>query len=124
MLFPACILRKTGKFGRYVNWLHVMTVIHVYLGLPPDNILTHSVRRRQSIEPVCMIDKNRNEKKITVRSPDVDKASAYPFKSTAAYLAKKESKTGIKCISFDEIFVKSSDASSMDFCAFGLLKRA
>ncbi|GFV57229.1 hypothetical protein TNCV_4465671 [Trichonephila clavipes] len=45
-------------------------------------------------------------------------------KSTAAYLAKKESQTGIKCIPFYEIRGKSPYASVMDFCDFGLLKRA
>ncbi|GFW96636.1 uncharacterized protein TNCV_2846931 [Trichonephila clavipes] len=54
----------------------------------------------------------------------MDKASSHTSKSIAAYLAKKESETGIKCIPFDEISVKSHDASPTDFCAFGLLKRA
>ncbi|GFU43531.1 hypothetical protein TNCV_406231 [Trichonephila clavipes] len=53
----------------------------------------------------------------------MDKASSPPSKSTTAYLAKKKLKREIKCIPFDEILVKSSDASSMDFCAFGLLKQ-
>ncbi|GFT22514.1 uncharacterized protein TNCV_3274711 [Trichonephila clavipes] len=51
-----------------------------------------------------------------------DKASSHTYKSTAAYLAKKE--TGKKCILFDNIRVKSSYTSVMDFCAFGVLKRA
>ncbi|GFU83653.1 hypothetical protein TNCV_1411911 [Trichonephila clavipes] len=45
-------------------------------------------------------------------------------KSTAAYLAKNESEAGIKCITFEEIPVKSFDASPTDFCAFCLLKQA
>ncbi|GFW80550.1 uncharacterized protein TNCV_2416521 [Trichonephila clavipes] len=48
----------------------------------------------------------------------MDKASSHTSKSTAAYLAKKESETGIKCIRFDEMHVKSPYASAMDFCAF------
>ena len=52
-----------------------------------------------------------------------DKASSHTSKSTTAYLVKKESKTGIKCIPLNEIPVKLPDASSMDFCAFVLLKR-
>ncbi|GFU49086.1 hypothetical protein TNCV_4173621 [Trichonephila clavipes] len=49
-----------------------------------------------------------------------DKVSSHPFKSTTTNLAKKELENGIKCISLDEISVKSPDTSSMDFCAFGL----
>ena len=52
------------------------------------------------------------------------KASSHQSKSTTVYLAKKESETGIKCIPFDEIPVKSSDASPIDFCVVGLLKQA
>ncbi|GFT61539.1 hypothetical protein TNCV_34001 [Trichonephila clavipes] len=37
---------------------------------------------------------------------------------------KKESETGIKYIAFDEIPVKSPNASPVDFSAFGLLERA
>ncbi|GFV17723.1 hypothetical protein TNCV_4407571 [Trichonephila clavipes] len=48
-----------------------------------------------------------------------DKASSHMSKS---YLAKKDSETGIKCIKFDEIPVKSSEASPTDFYAFNLLK--
>ncbi|GFX68998.1 hypothetical protein TNCV_683571 [Trichonephila clavipes] len=36
----------------------------------------------------------------------MDKASNHACESTAAYLAKKESETEIKCIPFDEIPVK------------------
>ena len=54
----------------------------------------------------------------------MDKASSHTSKSTTTYLAKKESETEIKCIPFGEIPVKSHEASRMDFCAFGLLKRA
>ncbi|GFU76226.1 hypothetical protein TNCV_527061 [Trichonephila clavipes] len=45
-------------------------------------------------------------------------------KSIVTYLAKKESKTGIKCIAFDETHVKSPYASAMNFCVFGILKQA
>ncbi|GFV96414.1 uncharacterized protein TNCV_2869911 [Trichonephila clavipes] len=54
----------------------------------------------------------------------MDKAPSRTFKLTAAYLAKEESETRIKCIPFDEIRIKSPYLSAMDFCAFGLLKRA
>ncbi|GFU87782.1 hypothetical protein TNCV_3229431 [Trichonephila clavipes] len=63
------------------------------------------------------------EKTLIKLSFQMDKASGHTSKSAAVYLAKKESETGIKCIPFDEICVKSSDASPMYFCAFGLLKR-
>ncbi|PRD20506.1 UNVERIFIED_CONTAM: hypothetical protein NCL1_54413 [Trichonephila clavipes] len=49
----------------------------------------------------------------------MDKASSHTSKSTAAYLAKKESETEIKHILFDEIRVKSTYASPINFCAFG-----
>ncbi|GFU01904.1 uncharacterized protein TNCV_1523991 [Trichonephila clavipes] len=54
----------------------------------------------------------------------MDKASGHTTKSIAAYFAKKESETGIKCIPFDETHVKSPYTSAMDFCAFVLLKLA
>ncbi|GFV54757.1 uncharacterized protein TNCV_3844761 [Trichonephila clavipes] len=54
----------------------------------------------------------------------VDKVPSHTSKSTAAYLTKKESETGLKCIPFDEIRVKSPYTYPMDFFAFGLLNRA
>ncbi|GFY18670.1 hypothetical protein TNCV_2398941 [Trichonephila clavipes] len=54
----------------------------------------------------------------------VDQVSSHMSKSTATYLAKKESETGIKCIPFDEILVKPFGVSPKDFCDFDLLKRA
>ncbi|GFV99550.1 uncharacterized protein TNCV_5079141 [Trichonephila clavipes] len=50
----------------------------------------------------------------------MDRASSHTSKSTATYLAKKESETGMKYIPFDEIHIKSPYASAMNFCAFGL----
>lgn len=47
----------------------------------------------------------------------------YTCKSTAAYLAEKESKTGLISVPLTVIAIKSPDGS-MDFCAFVLLKRA
>ncbi|GFX44274.1 hypothetical protein TNCV_4376621 [Trichonephila clavipes] len=44
----------------------------------------------------------------------MDKASSYTSKSSAAYFAKKESETEIKC----------TYAFPVDFCVLGLLKRA
>ncbi|GFU83606.1 uncharacterized protein TNCV_1886411 [Trichonephila clavipes] len=67
----------------------------------------------------------------TIRGRDIDKfelqmskASSYTSKSTATYLPKKESETGIMFFLFDKIPVKSPDTSSMEFCAFGLIKPA
>ncbi|GFT57170.1 hypothetical protein TNCV_1691841 [Trichonephila clavipes] len=54
----------------------------------------------------------------------MDKASSHTSMSTAAYLAKKGPETGIKCAPFDKIRVKSFYASTINFCAFGLLKPA
>ncbi|GFS65560.1 uncharacterized protein TNCV_2469421 [Trichonephila clavipes] len=54
----------------------------------------------------------------------MDKATSHMSHSTAAYLAKKESKTGIKYIPLDERPVKSPDAFPMNFYAFGFLKQA
>lgn len=53
-----------------------------------------------------------------------DKASSHTSRSTLAHLRKLEQETGIKAIPFEDIPVKSPDASPMDYCAFGLLKRA
>ncbi|GFV64720.1 uncharacterized protein TNCV_1636731 [Trichonephila clavipes] len=56
-----------------------------------------------------------------------DKANSHPCKSTASYLAKKESKSESKSvisILFDELLSKLSDVSSMKLCALGLSKRA
>ncbi|GFX82530.1 hypothetical protein TNCV_2166781 [Trichonephila clavipes] len=54
----------------------------------------------------------------------MDQSSSPTSKSTAAYLANKESETGIKCILINETYVKLPYASAMNLCAFGLLKRA
>lgn len=53
-----------------------------------------------------------------------DKASSHTSASTRVFLRRMEEETGIHSIPFEEIPVKSPDASPMDFCAFGLLKRA
>lgn len=53
-----------------------------------------------------------------------DKASSHTSRSTVAYLQQLHQETGIRAIPFEDIPVKSPDASPMDFCAFGLLKRA
>ncbi|GFX79009.1 hypothetical protein TNCV_3912961 [Trichonephila clavipes] len=44
-----------------------------------------------------------------------DKTFSPPSKLTADCLAKKESKAGIKCIPLDEMLVKSTIASAMNF---------
>ncbi|GFV37174.1 hypothetical protein TNCV_1720961 [Trichonephila clavipes] len=54
----------------------------------------------------------------------MDKNCSLTSEPIIAYLTKDESETGIKCIPFEEIRVKSSYVSPMAFCAFGLLKRA
>lgn len=53
-----------------------------------------------------------------------DKASSHTSKSTRQFLTRMEEETGIHAVPFTDIPVKSPDASPMDFCAFGLLKRA
>jgi hypothetical protein len=53
-----------------------------------------------------------------------DKASSHTSKTTRKYLREMEETTGIRSIPFEDIPVKSPDASPMDFCGFGLLKRA
>jgi hypothetical protein len=53
-----------------------------------------------------------------------DKASSHFSKSTLCYLDKLKDETGINYIPKSHIPTKSPDASPMDFCAFGLLKRA
>jgi hypothetical protein len=53
-----------------------------------------------------------------------DKASSHTAKSTQAYMTRMATETGIRAIPYSDIPVKSPDASPMDFCGFGLLKRA
>lgn len=53
-----------------------------------------------------------------------DKASSHTSASTRQFLQRMEQETGIHAIPFTDIPVKSPDAAPMDFCAFGLLKRA
>jgi hypothetical protein len=52
-----------------------------------------------------------------------DKASSHTAKSTIAFFQRMEVETGIHTIPFHDIPVKSPDASPMDYCGFGLLKR-
>lgn len=54
----------------------------------------------------------------------MDKASSHTSKLTFVYLAEKQSEIGIKFTPLNEIPMKSPDASPIDFCAFGLSKRA
>ena len=53
-----------------------------------------------------------------------DKASSHTSKTTRSFMNRMQNETGINAIPFEDIPVKSPDASPMDFCAFGLLKRA
>lgn len=57
-------------------------------------------------------------------SVHMDKASSHTSRSTQNFLKQMETDTGIRAIPFHDIPVKSPDASPMDFCGFGLLKRA
>ncbi|GFV77939.1 hypothetical protein TNCV_931 [Trichonephila clavipes] len=53
----SCILYKTGNFRRHINWLHCDD--HrtcTGLGLPPYTIITHVIKRQQSVELVCAIE--------------------------------------------------------------------
>src|SRR5277367_689971 len=52
------------------------------------------------------------------------RSSSHTSRSTRAFLDQMEQDTGIHYVPFTDIPVKSPDASTMDFCAFGLLKRA
>ncbi|KMQ81781.1 transposase, partial [Lasius niger] len=49
-----------------------------------------------------------------------DKASSHTSRSTLAFLENMEQETGVHVIPFNNIPVKSPDASPMDFCAIGL----
>ncbi|GBL89123.1 hypothetical protein AVEN_255253-1 [Araneus ventricosus] len=51
-----------------------------------------------------------------------DKATSHTSKSTTAFVEKND--TGIAYIPFQHILAKSPEVSPMDYCAFGLLKRA
>jgi hypothetical protein len=52
-----------------------------------------------------------------------DKAPSHTSRATTQYCQQMELETGIRTIPFSDIPVKSPDASPMDFCGFGLLKR-
>src|SRR5277367_305194 len=52
------------------------------------------------------------------------RSSSHTSRSTRAFLDQMEQNTGIHYVPFTDIPVKAPDASTMDFCAFGLLKRA
>ncbi|GFV57850.1 hypothetical protein TNCV_3072291 [Trichonephila clavipes] len=69
------------------------------------------------------------EKIPTLYGKDIDKVELYMDKAispiskpTAPYLAKKESETGKKCIPFDEIHVKSPNASAIRLLCFRFFK--
>ena len=53
----------------------------------------------------------------------VNKASSHTSRSSRSWYTQMEVETQIHVISFTFIPVKSPDASPMDFCGFGLLKR-
>jgi hypothetical protein len=53
----------------------------------------------------------------------MDKASSHTSRSSMSWYAQMEAETQIHVIPFSHIPVKSPDASPMDFCGFGLLKR-
>ena len=53
----------------------------------------------------------------------MDKASSHTARSSLAYYERMATETGVSVIPFSSIPVKSPDASPMDFCAFGLLKK-
>ncbi|GFY20249.1 retrovirus-related Pol polyprotein from transposon 412 [Trichonephila clavipes] len=88
------------------------TEFHEDLNNIEINGIPGSTFRRRSLTSY-----GKNIDKIEIH---VDKTSSNTPKSTTTYLAKKESKTGIKCIPFDDI----PAASTMNFCAFGSLKQA
>ncbi|KFM72922.1 Transposable element P transposase, partial [Stegodyphus mimosarum] len=53
-----------------------------------------------------------------------DKGTNHTSKSTIAFFEKVKPDTDIACIHFKSIPAKSPDVSPMDYCVFGLLKRA
>ncbi|GBL81716.1 hypothetical protein AVEN_93492-1 [Araneus ventricosus] len=53
-----------------------------------------------------------------------DKATTPTSKSTTAFLEKMKTDTGTAYIPFQHIPVKSPELSPLDYCAFGLVKRA
>src|SRR5258705_9068263 len=53
-----------------------------------------------------------------------DKAFSHTAKTTMKYMRDMEAESGIHVILYSSIPVKSPDASPMDYCGFGLLKRA
>lgn len=52
------------------------------------------------------------------------KVCSHTSKSTATYLKKEKPKKGVKCVPFQDIFVKLLHASYMNISAFDLLKQA
>jgi len=52
-----------------------------------------------------------------------DNVSSHTAKTTKKYMRVMEGETGIHAILFSSIPVKSPDASPMDYCGFGVLKR-
>lgn len=61
-----------------------------------------------------------NTRKVWIH---MDKASSHTARSSLAYYQQKANETGINIIPFSTVPVKSPDASPMDYCGFGLLKR-
>lgn len=53
-----------------------------------------------------------------------DKATSHFSRSTTTFLQELSQETGINVIPKNHIPVKSPDAAPMDFCVFGILKRA
>ncbi|KAJ4445255.1 hypothetical protein ANN_07056 [Periplaneta americana] len=53
----------------------------------------------------------------------MNKASSHTSRASLAYYNRKSVETGINVIPFNNIPVKSPDASPMNFCRFDLLKR-
>ena len=52
----------------------------------------------------------------------MDKASSHTVRSSIAYYQWRAMEMGVNVIPFKRIPVKSSHASPMDFCGFGVLK--
>lgn len=104
--------------------MRMFRLIHIYLMFS----ITAKLVRKYSLESIFDEGKLLWEafygKEIDKFEFRMKKASNHTSKSTAAYLSKKGSETGRKCIPFNKIPVKSSEASPIDICASGLLKRA
>jgi hypothetical protein len=93
--------------------------------IEPNAKINAAYYQEKVLEPMYRVDipslYGSDTRKVGIHQ---DKASSHTARSTVAYMDRLAAETGIRAIPFHEIPVKSPDASPMDFCGFGLLKRA